>query len=58
MPIDIAKEQLLSSTLGLARTFPPVPMLPMCANYIRLKGLPHLEHGEASQRLVFFQAPL
>jgi dimethylhistidine N-methyltransferase len=29
-------------------------MLPICADYTQLKDLPHLEHGEASQRLVFF----
>jgi dimethylhistidine N-methyltransferase len=54
LPIDIAKDELLSSTQSLARAFPSVPMLPICADYTQLTALPMLDSEESTQRLVFF----
>lgn len=54
VPIDISKEQLLSSTQSLAQRFPHIPMLPICADYTQLQALPLMDDGKAAHPLVFF----
>ncbi|MBI2508525.1 MAG: L-histidine N(alpha)-methyltransferase [Betaproteobacteria bacterium] len=52
MPIDIAAGQLRASCAGLARAYPRLPIVAVCADYLRPLALP--DAGAAGRRIVYF----
>jgi dimethylhistidine N-methyltransferase len=52
--IDIAGGQLRETAAGLARDFPGLPMLAVCADYSRPLALPEIGGPAARRRIVYF----
>ena len=52
MPIDIAAAQLKASCAGLAQAYPRLPIIAVCADYMRPLALP--DTGAAERRIVYF----
>ena len=53
VPVDISKEHLLSSARELARSYPQIPILPVCADYTDTYEVPRPE-GTVSRSAVYF----
>jgi dimethylhistidine N-methyltransferase len=53
VPVDISKEHLLSSARELARSYPQIPILPVCADYTDTYEVPQPE-GTVSRWAVYF----
>ena len=53
VPIDISKEHLLRSSAALARAYPDIEVLPVCADYTRTFTLP-LPRRPIARRVVYF----
>lgn len=51
VPIDISREHLARTALDLERTYPQVPIVPVCADYTQPFALPH---GHAGRTVVYF----
>jgi L-histidine N-alpha-methyltransferase len=53
VPIDISREQLAEVSAGLARDYPAIDVLPLCADFTRTVGVPRTTrpHGRS---VVFF----
>ncbi len=51
VPMDISREHLLRTAEGLARAYPHVPILPVCADYTQPFDLPE---GRESRTVVYF----
>ncbi len=54
MPIDISGEHLEASCRRLRGDYPSLAILPVCADYMDLAGLPWLPGASAAPRLGFF----
>ena len=54
LPIDIAAEQLRVSAAGLARSFPGVAVVAVCADYSRRFDIPALNGIDARRRVIYF----
>ena len=54
VPIDIAAAQLEASAAELARAFPDVAVIAVCADYSRPFALPDLDGVDAQRRVVYF----
>ena len=52
--IDIAGGQLRETAAGLARDFPGLPVLAICADYSRPLALPEIGGAAARRRIVYF----
>jgi len=52
--IDIAGRQLRETAAGLARDFPGLPVLAVCADYSRPLALPEIRGPAARRRIVYF----
>src|SRR3970040_1211530 len=54
VPIDIAREQLGATAAEIARDFPRLRVIAVCADYSRPLALPELEGLGARRRIVYF----
>jgi len=54
VPIDIARAQLNATAAQIAREFPRLRVVAVCADYSRPLGLPELDGLEARRRIVYF----
>ena len=54
VPIDIAGAQLKASSAELARTFPQLTVVAVCADYSRQFVLPRLTGVDAQRRVIYF----
>ncbi len=54
VPIDIARAQLEASSAGLARTFPGLAIIAVCADYSRPFVLPSLNGVDVGRRVIYF----
>ena len=54
VPIDIARVELAATAAEIAREFPRVRVLAVCADYSRLLALPELEGLDARRRVGYF----
>jgi dimethylhistidine N-methyltransferase len=59
IPIDISKDHLLATVKKLAKRYPRIPMVPICADYTNLHNLPDLSEtplvmGEHDKKVVYF----
>lgn len=52
--IDIAREQLRATAAGIARDYPGLPVVAVCADYSRPLALPGIDGIEARRRIVYF----
>lgn len=52
--IDIAREQLSLTAAGIARDFPRLAVIAVCADYSRPIAMPRIEALEAARRVVYF----
>lgn len=53
LPVDISREHLLATAHGLARDFPKIEILPVCADYTQPMALP-APSRPARRRVVYF----
>jgi dimethylhistidine N-methyltransferase len=53
VPIDISREHLLRSATSLARSYPQVSVVPVCADYTQVAEVPDPDAG-AARRVLFF----
>ena len=54
VPIDIARGQLRATAAGIARDYPELPVMAVCADYSRPLALPGLDGLGARRRIVYF----
>jgi dimethylhistidine N-methyltransferase len=54
VPIDIAREQLGATAVEIARDFPRLRVIAVCADYSRPLALPELDDLGARRRIVYF----
>ena len=54
VPIDIAAAQLKASSAALAREFPDLTVIALCADYSRPLALPDLDRVGARRRAIYF----
>ena len=54
VPIDIAREQLKATATGLARDFPGLDVIAVCADYSRPVALPKLGRPGVRRRVIYF----
>ena len=54
VPIDIAAAQLKASSAELARAFPGLPIVAVCADYSRPLVLPPVDGVDARRRVIYF----
>jgi len=54
LPIDIAREQLKATAAGIARDFPRLPVVAVCADYSRPLALPGIDQYGARRKVVYF----
>jgi dimethylhistidine N-methyltransferase len=54
IPIDIARAELKATAAGIAREFPRVRVMAVCADYSRALALPELEGLTARRRVGYF----
>src|SRR5690606_41970613 len=53
VPVDIAREHLLDAARAIARDYPDLRVIPVCANFAQPFELP-TEVADADRRVVFF----
>jgi dimethylhistidine N-methyltransferase len=54
VPIDISREQLRATAAGIARDYPGLPVVAVCADYSRPLALPGVDGLGARRRIVYF----
>ena len=54
LPIDIARDQLKVTAAGIARDFPGLPVVAVCADYSRPLALPGIDRHGARRKVVYF----
>ena len=54
LPIDIAREQLKVTAAGIARDFPALPVVAVCADYSRPLAIPGIDGYGARRKVVYF----
>lgn len=52
IPVDIARDHLLEAAAGIARDYPTLTVIPLCADFTRRLVLPKLRTG--ARRVVYF----
>ncbi len=53
-PVDISKDHLIRSAAALARDFPTLRVIAVCADYTRPFEIPSIEDAPDARRVVFF----
>jgi dimethylhistidine N-methyltransferase len=53
-PVDISREHLLRSAASVARDFPSIEVIAVCADYTRSFSIPRPRSNPAARRIVFF----
>jgi dimethylhistidine N-methyltransferase len=54
VPVEIASSALQASTERLAQAFPQLPIIAVCADYMRPLRVPQLERYAGSKRVIYF----
>lgn len=54
VPVDIATDALQASMARLAKAFPQLPIIAVCADYMQPLRVPELERIKASRRVIYF----